>query len=1264
MSAEVIGSAQVLIEADFSNFDESVQRQLVSAAKRAGAAAEKELKSSSKRAGKGFADGVNQAASSTKTLDAIRGSIEKLETAAKRAGDTQVDAAERVRVAQANLAKVQRTTDRVTIDGIEKHLAAENKLAKAQRDAARVNDVVAAASRALATARGKLAVESSRAGEDAGKALSAGLQRGASKDAGRAGARVGALFSKAFGSNLKLPGTRISLFTAVIAGVVAALSPLPTLLGGGAAAAVALAGALATSSGAAISLLGVLGALGLAAGALNAGFSGVGDAVKAQAAAQAELAETGKISEATQKKLDAALSKLAPSAQAVVKQLSAMAPAWQRVTRSVQGALFAGVSQSLANLGNRFLPILNKQLTATATTLNGTAQGFARFLNTSSRASQINSIFTGLNGILKTLLAPLTTVAGGFLDIFQKSLPFAQALATTLSGMGTRFGEFLSESASSGAFTTFMETASKLAGSLFDLLGNIASIIGSVFGAGTEAGGDLLSILARLTQTAADFFNSTEGKEALAGFFSLIAEAGGILVGVFKTLSPLLQGIGALFQALQAPLKVFGAALTGVFGQLATVIGGALAQLGPVLGQLLVALAPVVTILGGVLSGVIAALVPVILQLVTSFAQLLPSLTPLIAIIGAALVGAIQQFAGLLVQILPVLVQFITAIAAGLQPVLAAIAPVLAQVVAAFVQLVVALLPILTSLLPLVPAFAQLSLAVTQLILALAPLVTSILLSLTSLLIQLAPHIAALVPHILRFVTALVGIVQAVTRVVTAVVAFAVRVQASFNQTRGAVIAAVAAMISGVVGFFSGLPGRVNSLMTSFANVVKAGIDRAVQFFLSLPGRVTSAIAGLQTALFTAGAQAVQGLVNGIRSKAGEVAAAAKDLASKVSGGIGKLLDIHSPSRVTYKQGEEAGQGLANGLLNKIKAVTSAATTLANAVPSAVAASVGKLNTALGSLGSELPATIRKRLASVVASSKVGIASVQRASAVLDAKLAASQKNLQSLLEKSQQLAASVAQGILATGNIAQGQGVQSFTDIVNRLKSAVTQAKQFNATIAALSKAGLNRTSLQQIIDAGPEAGTAAGKAVLAAGKAGVNQINTLQAQLQKAASAAAKTASNAIFGQGIQIANGIVAGLRKQRANLDAVMLRLADVLVRRVLVVLRGVKLKSGGTLNIPGFADGGVVSRDQLIRAGEKNKPEAIVPLTKPRRAQQIMDQTGLSSLQGGGKSKTVEVPIHVAGNVVDYAALTTHIEKVLTRFGLVPKLGIVTSGGSL
>jgi SLT domain-containing protein len=45
-----------------------------------------------------------------------------------------------------------------------------------------------------------------------------------------------------------------------------------------------------------------------------------------------------------------------------------------------------------------------------------------------------------------------------------------------------------------------------------------------------------------------------------------------------------------------------------------------------------------------------------------------------------------------------------------------------------------------------------------------------------------------------------------------------------------------------------------------------------------------------------------------------------------------------------------------------------------------------------------------------------------------------------------------------------------------------------------------------------------------------------------------------------------------------------------------------------VNIPAFAQGGIVKQPQLALVGEDG-PEAIIPLTKPKRAREILNQAG-------------------------------------------------------
>lgn len=65
-------------------------------------------------------------------------------------------------------------------------------------------------------------------------------------------------------------------------------------------------------------------------------------------------------------------------------------------------------------------------------------------------------------------------------------------------------------------------------------------------------------------------------------------------------------------------------------------------------------------------------------------------------------------------------------------------------------------------------------------------------------------------------------------------------------------------------------------------------------------------------------------------------------------------------------------------------------------------------------------------------------------------------------------------------------------------------------------------------------------------------------------------------------------------------------------------------------VGGYAEGGVIRREQLAWVGEGNKPEAIVPLTNPKRAAEVMNEAGL----GGFGDGTIVVQMVLDGKVID------------------------------
>ncbi|MNB67232.1 Phage-related minor tail protein [compost metagenome] len=103
-----------------------------------------------------------------------------------------------------------------------------------------------------------------------------------------------------------------------------------------------------------------------------------------------------------------------------------------------------------------------------------------------------------------------------------------------------------------------------------------------------------------------------------------------------------------------------------------------------------------------------------------------------------------------------------------------------------------------------------------------------------------------------------------------------------------------------------------------------------------ITGGTTKQFNAMKASLPTIGKQAVQGLIDGMDSMSGALAAKAKELAESVSKTMKKALDIHSPSRELAWIGEMAGTGLVEGLAGTMASVERQAAAMAAAAMPAI----------------------------------------------------------------------------------------------------------------------------------------------------------------------------------------------------------------------------------------------------------------------------------------------------------------------------------------
>jgi hypothetical protein len=142
-------------------------------------------------------------------------------------------------------------------------------------------------------------------------------------------------------------------------------------------------------------------------------------------------------------------------------------------------------------------------------------------------------------------------------------------------------------------------------------------------------------------------------------------------------------------------------------------------------------------------------------------------------------------------------------------------------------------------------------------------------------------------------------------------------------------------------------------------------------------------------------------------------------------------------------------------------------------------------------------------------------------------------------------------------------------------LTAAVTRAETFQKTMKRLQNLGLNKTTLDQLYQAGPEALENA-VALASAGKDGVQEVNKLQAALNASGKKAGDQAAQKFYGAGIAAAEGMIKGLQKLKPQMVKVAEGLGDAVAKAVKKAL-GIKspskvMEAAGINTVRGFQKG--------------------------------------------------------------------------------------------
>ncbi|MFF4412113.1 phage tail tape measure protein [Streptosporangium sp. NPDC001559] len=392
---------------------------------------------------------------------------------------------------------------------------------------------------------------------------------------------------------------------------------------------------------------------------------------------------------------------------------------------------------------------------------------------------------------------------------------------------------------------------------------------------------------------------------------------------------------------------------------------------------------------------------------------------------------------------------------------------------------------------------------------------------------------------------------------------------------------------------------------------INDGVQDAIKYVQGLPKKINTVFANVGNWLLQAGRDLINGMINGIRAKAGELADSARNVVNSAVTAAKNALGIHSPSKVFEEIGKWTVQGLVVGLT---KEGTNAASTVEKMVEDIKKAFKGRPDVVDG-------------LLDFVKGGNDSLAALAKQREELVAKLAAAK-------EYAKTVAGSAEEWASITG--LKAEDITGAGDMASQLQSKASAINSFANDIQKLAKQGLNKKVLQDIIDAGVEKGASFAEMLVGSDGSEIKALNKAQAAVDKASKKLGKSSADALYDVGKKSGEGYLKGLQDSLKKLDAEMAKIAKALVSAIKKELK-IKSPSQVMAEIGGYTVDGLI---QGIQAREGAATETLTALvTKAVAGASAASTLGGDSVAKAAKASTTKIPIAgaVAGsNAGDYA----------------------------
>lgn len=477
---------------------------------------------------------------------------------------------------------------------------------------------------------------------------------------------------------------------------------------------------------------------------------------------------------------------------------------------------------------------------------------------------------------------------------------------------------------------------------------------------------------------------------------------------------------------------------------------------------------------------------------------------------------------------------------------------------------------------------------------------------------------------------------------------------AGLNSGKGHVTSAVQGIVQNINSLLHPLPGQVHTTGSQASTGMNAGLasglGRISATAHTMHTNVTSPMQGLPGILQGLGASAAHGLADGLSSGLKWIEGAASALAHAIPSTVSRLLASASPSKVMMQQGQFAVAGLVKGLTGGIPQIKSAVQKIVDEIHKDLYAGYSGWAWSKAKLTDPLIQWIEsdnKKLQS----------------------LAAQRKKIANEIKAANQYASQVSSSIISSSGLAgltqptnpKTGATEPWTigNIQDQMNKQLLGIDAFDHNIDALKKMGLNKTLLNQIIQAGWQQGGALAQALAHGSASQIKSLNETEESIIKASKKIGKDSANAMYDTGKKAGQGFLSGLKSQEKEIEKEMEKIAKAMIK---AIEKALKIKSPsqemydrGMWAAQGLAKG-LLDGEPIVLAAAKKLATAVsqVKVAPPKTVGPLQPggpviQVGTGTPPGGIAQPMVVVHQHIAGSVLSEQQLQQYVQSAQLKY---------------